>query len=196
MIREILLRLNDYRDLVNSAQASSVMRTMIGDQYIWEQLCRYHFTAQQLAHAYTCSNAFPLRKSSSQRAKYAGTTFADRQSSSRNIVERSSEGERSTQGHQHEPQSNHPVAHTSKGRVETSNPSHVTRAIKIFDKENSRLNLTGSDKFKRKQASSGLSSDSRGPHYSENGASNQQELSSDRETSEIDWELVFHKLRK
>lgn len=48
MIREIILRLNDYQDLINSARASPIMKQMILSQNVWERLCRYHFNEQQL----------------------------------------------------------------------------------------------------------------------------------------------------
>lgn len=48
MVREIILRLDDYRDLINSARASPVMKQMILSQNVWQRLCKYHFTEQQL----------------------------------------------------------------------------------------------------------------------------------------------------
>ncbi|XP_022240912.1 F-box only protein 32-like isoform X1 [Limulus polyphemus] len=54
LIREILLRLCDYRDLINSGQAYSVMQGLINEQYIWRQLCYFHFTLQQVHHALDC----------------------------------------------------------------------------------------------------------------------------------------------
>lgn len=88
MIREILLRLNDYRDLVNSAQASPVMRTMIDGQYIWRQLCKYHFTEQQLKCALDNYNGLLYKKTanSARGVKYAKTSSADGKTSYRNPV--------------------------------------------------------------------------------------------------------------
>jgi len=52
LIREILLRLSDYKDLVNSAQANTVMSSLIMDeQHIWRELCRYHFSKMQIRSA-------------------------------------------------------------------------------------------------------------------------------------------------
>lgn len=48
LIREILLRLSDYRDLLNSGQAYDVMKALLDEQYIWKQLCYFHFTYQQI----------------------------------------------------------------------------------------------------------------------------------------------------
>lgn len=78
MIREIMLRLNDYRDLVNSAEASSVMQSILNGQHIWRQLCKYHFTKQQLRLA--IENHYGLSQStswSSSNVKFAKFVSAD-----------------------------------------------------------------------------------------------------------------------
>ncbi|XP_076333501.1 F-box only protein 25-like isoform X1 [Tachypleus tridentatus] len=51
LIREILLRLCDYRDLISSGQAYDVMQALINEQHIWRRLCCFHFTRQQVRHA-------------------------------------------------------------------------------------------------------------------------------------------------
>ncbi|XP_074603078.1 F-box only protein 32 isoform X2 [Brevipalpus obovatus] len=48
LIREILLRLSDYKDLISSGQAYDVMDSLLDEQHIWRQLCKYHFTRQQV----------------------------------------------------------------------------------------------------------------------------------------------------
>ena len=48
LIREILLRLSDYKDLINAGQAYDVMRSLLDEQHIWKQLCKYHFTRPQV----------------------------------------------------------------------------------------------------------------------------------------------------
>ncbi|CAG2165145.1 unnamed protein product [Oppiella nova] len=48
LIREILLRLTDYKDLMNSGQAYNIMQSLLDEQHIWRQLCKYHYTRAQL----------------------------------------------------------------------------------------------------------------------------------------------------
>ncbi|OTF80995.1 hypothetical protein BLA29_003648, partial [Euroglyphus maynei] len=49
LIREILLRLSDYKDLERSAQACQRMNSLLNEeQHIWKQLVKYHFTKDQL----------------------------------------------------------------------------------------------------------------------------------------------------
>lgn len=101
MIREILLRLSDYRDLINSAQASPVMRTMIDGQYIWQQLCRYHFTEQQLKMAIENYNGLLMKKTGNNTLrgiKYAKTTSADGKTSFRNPVKHKSKNQPASSG--------------------------------------------------------------------------------------------------
>lgn len=47
-IREVLLRLADHKDLEASSQAYSVMARLCDEQRIWRELCRFHFTKQQI----------------------------------------------------------------------------------------------------------------------------------------------------
>ncbi|XP_076319263.1 F-box only protein 25-like isoform X2 [Tachypleus tridentatus] len=64
LIREILLRLCDYRDLISSGQAYDVMEALINEQHIWRQLCYFHFTRQQVRHAtesYKTKSERPVR---------------------------------------------------------------------------------------------------------------------------------------
>ncbi|KAH7645226.1 hypothetical protein HUG17_0764 [Dermatophagoides farinae] len=52
LIREILLRLSDYKDLERSAQACQRMNSLLNEeQHIWKQLVKYHFTKDQLRWA-------------------------------------------------------------------------------------------------------------------------------------------------
>ncbi|PRD23212.1 UNVERIFIED_CONTAM: F-box only protein 25 [Trichonephila clavipes] len=48
ILREILLRLSDYKDLMNSAQACDDMKFLVDEQHIWRQLCKFHFTKEQI----------------------------------------------------------------------------------------------------------------------------------------------------
>ncbi len=52
LIREILLRLTDYKDLMNSGQAYDIMQSLLDEQHIWRQLCKYHYTRAQLRWAF------------------------------------------------------------------------------------------------------------------------------------------------
>lgn len=47
-VREVLLRLADHKDLENSGKAYSVMQRLVDEQRIWRELCRFHFTPQQI----------------------------------------------------------------------------------------------------------------------------------------------------
>lgn len=47
-IREILLRLSDHKDLQNGGEAYSVMQCILGEQHIWRELCKFHFSRQQI----------------------------------------------------------------------------------------------------------------------------------------------------
>ena len=51
LIREILLRLSDYKDLMNSGDAYEMMNTLLDEQHIWRQLCKYHFSKTQVRQA-------------------------------------------------------------------------------------------------------------------------------------------------
>lgn len=92
MIQEILLRLNDHRDLNSSAQASPVMRYMVDGPLIWRQLCRYHFTEQQLKLALKQNVQFRSARAGvanrsvngARCVKYARTSSADGRTSYRN----------------------------------------------------------------------------------------------------------------
>ena len=56
LIREILLRLTDYKDLMNSGQSYDIMQSILDEQHIWKQLCKYHFTRQQIRYINSSSN--------------------------------------------------------------------------------------------------------------------------------------------
>jgi F-box protein 25/32 len=47
-VREVLLRLADHKDLESSGKAYSVMQRLVDEQRIWRELCRFHFTPQQI----------------------------------------------------------------------------------------------------------------------------------------------------
>lgn len=222
MIREILLRLNDYRDLVNSAQASPVMRTMINSQYIWRQLCRYHFTDQQLKLAFDSHNLSLTsnKKGNTRGVKYARTTSADGRSSYRNPVEhKSSPSNRKPvvdQTNQQQQQQRRDSIRSNSSQANNpvhpnSSSSYVTRAIRIFDQEGSSLTL-GSSRHpsnhvesstkQQKQQRAPLASQQqkpRGSSQKQDEVNRGQNISSNNvgQTSpEIDWERVFHQLRK
>lgn len=213
MIREILLRLNDYRDLVNSAQASPVMRTMIDGQYIWQQLCRYHFTEQQLKLALDAYHELPVKKSCVARGvKYARTASADGRTSFRNpIAHKSAATNNNDSTATATTATRRQLEQTSDRRMsrqKESSPSasYVSRTIKIFDKEGSSMTL-GSSRVqriaeRREQKQAALKQ--QGNSDATTGSSLTNELRSNKEpcfsntnrVSEIDWERVFHQLRK
>lgn len=47
-IREIILRLSDHRDLTSSAQSCEQMASIVGEQRVWRELTKFHFTPQQI----------------------------------------------------------------------------------------------------------------------------------------------------
>lgn len=47
-IREVILRLSDHKDLTASAQACEQMAAIVGEQRIWRELTKFHFTQQQI----------------------------------------------------------------------------------------------------------------------------------------------------
>lgn len=223
MIREILLRLNDYRDLVNSAQASPLMRSMVDGQYIWQQLCKYHFNEQQLKLALDKQNGLLVKDNTfvKRGVKYARTTSADGLTSFRNPVSRRvscetdgvfPSGSSATRKQIEQTRGRRGFHLSSHLANQEAGTSYVTRAIKIFDKEGSSMTLgTGkfvktrdSDLSKRlkeqdisynaKQSSRG-SQDCRSGYYKQQRAQNRP-LNSSRASHEIDWERVFHQLRK
>lgn len=69
-IREIILRIADYRDLESSSGAWATMKTVVAEQRIWRELARFHFKPHQIdvvvkkrIKATTAENA--IRKASS-----------------------------------------------------------------------------------------------------------------------------------
>lgn len=225
MIREILLRLNDYRDLVNSAQASPLMRSMIDGQYIWQQLCKYHFSEQQLKLALDKQDGLLVKKNNSKQrgVKYARTTSADGLTSFRNPVSRevSRETEKGFVGgasitrqqieQTRDRRGSSRSFHSTDTVDREAGTSYVTRAIKIFDKEGSSMTL-GTSKFVRKadpdqlkrvkQPDSNYNAKQSFKDGQDNRSGYKQQrpqnrpLNSSRESHKIDWEHVFHQLRK
>ncbi|XP_044764076.1 F-box only protein 25 [Coccinella septempunctata] len=55
-IREIILRLSDHRDLQASAQACDTMANIVGEQRVWRELTKFHFTNQQIEMALNKNN--------------------------------------------------------------------------------------------------------------------------------------------
>lgn len=47
-VREIILRITDYKDLDASASAWSLMAALISEQRVWRELSHYHFNKQQI----------------------------------------------------------------------------------------------------------------------------------------------------
>ncbi|XP_054734290.1 F-box only protein 32 [Anastrepha obliqua] len=47
-IREIILRIADHKDLEASANAWQTMATLVSEQRIWRELCRFHFKQYQI----------------------------------------------------------------------------------------------------------------------------------------------------
>ncbi|EEC18263.1 conserved hypothetical protein [Ixodes scapularis] len=48
LLREVLLRLADYRDLGSSGQAHPVLEALLEEEHVWRQLCLFHFGPQKL----------------------------------------------------------------------------------------------------------------------------------------------------
>lgn len=217
MIREILLRLNDYRDLMNSAQASPLMRTMLDGQYIWKQLCKYHFTEQQLRMATDGYTGPPIKQKANERGvKYARTSSADGQTSFRNPIVKaaksSSNGASSTRQQIEQTSSRRGCRQreTTSDTDSVASESYVTNAIKIFDREGSPL-ATAQGSRLRENGSKSTSAERLGGQDPAPGSSGQnlrktsaqlqpqqREHSSDsvRNGHNVDWERVFHQLRK
>ena len=204
MIREILLRLNDYRDLVNSAQASPVMRTMIDGHQIWQQLCRYHFTEQQLKMALDNQNGQFLKKSNTRGVKYARTTSADGRTSFRNPVSHANKQKCSTR-QQLEQTSGRRGSRQGDNATDKPGSSYVTKAIRIFDKAGPSSSPPPSSKVIRVDSGCEKQNESRATTSQDHSrrASKSSEVgqqanraSTSRLAHEIDWERVFHQLRK
>lgn len=233
MIREILLRLNDYRDLMNSAQASPLMRTMLDGQYIWKQLCKYHFTEQQLKMATDGYTGLPIRRANERGVKYARTSSADGKTSFRNPIlkgTKSSSSSSSTTSttatdtrQQLEQTSSRRGCRQQETTSDTesakSNASYVTNAIKIFDKEGSP-NVMAKESRLKKNGSKSAANDDGGHNHQLPGTSGQNlskitepldQVKLDHSTQkpvrgstgpaaaaghDVDWERVFHQLRK
>ncbi|KAI5721447.1 hypothetical protein M8J77_020909 [Diaphorina citri] len=82
VVREVLLRLTDHKDLENSSKAYSVMARVVDEQRIWRELTQFHFTQQQISFVL---NTMPspvqdwqavyhkLRKAFGLREEYAET---------------------------------------------------------------------------------------------------------------------------
>lgn len=214
MIREILLRLSDHRDLVNSAKASPVMRTMIDNQYIWKQLCRYHFNEQQLKMAVESNSCrFTVGKKDSARGvKYARTTSADGLTSFRNPVnhETNLKSTPSTSSPTHLTTIQQleqtkgrrgGMARGQAGANEQPGSSYVTRAIKIFDGEGRSTTLGTSRVDRSALPQHELRIIKHAPINRETTTTDKQQLNSTSAMSgsqrnEVDWERVFHHLRK
>lgn len=186
MIREILLRLNDYRDLVNSARASPVMQTMIDNQNVWRKLCRYHFNDQQLKLAFEMSDFKFVRRQTLRGIKYARTTSADGKSSYRNPVthkQSTSTGATQAAGQQLEETSNcRGSINQDSSKINDPNRLHVTNGVRMFDRERSSSVARGAQ-----------------IHHLENQQSQRPDDGNrvaERSALDIDWERVFHQLRK
>ncbi|KAL1129242.1 hypothetical protein AAG570_013771, partial [Ranatra chinensis] len=52
-VREVLLRLNDHKDLESASGAWDAMARLCDEQRIWRELCHFHFTRQQIDKAQT-----------------------------------------------------------------------------------------------------------------------------------------------
>lgn len=222
MVREILLRLNDYRDLVSSAQASPVMQTMIDGQYIWQKLCLYHFTEPQIKMALeNGNNSIFVMKNSLRGVKYARTTSADGRSSYRNpVAHKQNSSKAATTRQQLEETSarrgSTAARRNSNGASSSSMPSstsYVTNAVKIFDDKQRAMARPGTKRdsktggqpstatkplnpvtSSRRPNSSKESGGRRNSHSDTN--SRGQSMNLDSSNFEIDWERVFHQLRK
>lgn len=254
MIREIILRLNDYQDLINSARASPVMKEMILSQNVWERLCKYHFTEQQLKSVLTSYKRTPqhrrpvskyvrtdsseLRKQSKKDAPRARSTTATNISA----IVKSTPSSTMTSGGQIR---SHPCSSSSSGEEESkstalnsqkqnriiksnsqdSTGSYVNRTRKLFDSKSTVENdaqstqRTGSSIGKKIHRSSDTTKRFKHNYNDKNEnllaksignetATNHSKLPNERQqhqqpvgcanerNQELDWEDVFHQLRK
>lgn len=215
MVREILLRLNDYRDLVNSAQASPLMRTMIDSQYIWQQLCRYHFTNQQLRLALESHDLNLTKRSTLRGVKYARTSSSDGRSSYRSPVAHKqqqltiSSPKSSTRQQIEQTSGRRNVNRKDSSGSSSISSSYVTKAIRIFDRDEggssaSRSNISfdgGQSRSHNSNIKNELNNCKPLRQYDEKSQrevanQQQQQQSGNRTSHEIDWERVFHQLRK
>lgn len=244
MVREILLRLDDYRDLVNSAQASPVMQTMIDSQSIWKKLCRYHFTEQQLEMALNSGSSILVKKNHLRGVKYARTTSADGRGSYRNpiahkhasslskttVTKRQTEQTSIRRGSSTDRRnanckeisvgssSSSSSSSNSSGSSSSSNngsptpstsASYVTNAVRIFDDKQEgtvRANCdsksggspsSNADTSRNIASSKGSSLNGDDSGLGQDAASSRgSSLKLDGSNSEIDWERIFHQLRK
>jgi len=250
MVREVLLRLNDYRDLISSAQASPIMQSMIDEQYIWKKLCLYHFSEQQLKLVLESDNKYlrSVKRSTLRGIKYAKRSTADGKASYRNPVahrraktvadceppssssppspaecktehsQRSAAGSNSncSLGGAPRRQTRHDSLSGGSGSDSDCSPkcsSPVVKAIRMFDREaptSPRAHHRGSS-----SASSGSSlaagggsgagslepswsreSEKRAGQSGDRSAASSTNGSSCSPATEVDWELVFHQLRR
>lgn len=60
ILREILLKLSDYKDLMNSAQACDDMKFLIDEQYIWKELCKFHFSEEKITIYFDANDIKPV----------------------------------------------------------------------------------------------------------------------------------------
>uniref|UniRef100_T1IW22 F-box domain-containing protein n=1 Tax=Strigamia maritima TaxID=126957 RepID=T1IW22_STRMM len=67
LIREIMLRLSDHTDLQNGGKAYNLMQELLGEQRIWRELCRFHFSPQQI-RCVRRSSTITLKKIEMQQA--------------------------------------------------------------------------------------------------------------------------------
>lgn len=221
MVREILLRLNDYRDLVNSAQASPVMKKMINSQYIWKRMCRYHFTDQQVKLALKDQNKLLTTSGgkkllNSRGIKYARTVTADGQGSFRNRVtnELPNDSDDSTQPNTNRNQSNSSHRNANDRSLDTNqtslDPTNKNRVPSQIagntppGQGTSRTNSSLSERVSRTYEQSGKSQVARSPLTNLSKQQNMQATPKSsnshnitRETiNDIDWGRIFHQLRK
>lgn len=206
MVREILLRLNDYRDLVSSGQASPVMQNMINGQYLWKKLCVYHFSKEQIKLALENHDNLYTRQSTRRGLKYARITTADGRVSYRNqMPHKRKELKAGQQGHeesilsQHEISDDKSLSARRSDETSQSSSSLVTRTIKIFDKErvssqNWPKEIDPRDKTTRKKGQQRSFIDQNSTQAKKQD--NYYPKSTDESSRNIDWELVFHQLRK
>lgn len=208
MVREILLRLNDYRDLINSSQASPVMENMINGQYVWKKLCRYHFTKEQLKVAFESYNSSICGKQGSRNnrnIKYARTTSADGRVSYRNPISHNrakvsaeQQGNKSSVNSQEVNDGQCSSNHRDPKRDDSS---YVSRAIRIFDKERAADGATSKEIKMDTVSSAGQRRGRQRANVYQNSATEKKQLEQkgyhhQSASRDIDWERVFHHLRK
>lgn len=70
-VREVILRINDHRDLESSARAWTLMASLVSEQRVWRELTQFHFNKNEIDHV-ICKQ---LEKNKVQRVNDSTTEY-------------------------------------------------------------------------------------------------------------------------